>query len=302
MTRPPVLADRDEAGKTNVPVREVIGLHLRKLRNERGITASNAGEVIGASVAKVSRLERGLLPFRPEDLAALLTLYGLNRFEQEMIISVAVGNRDLDRWDRNAPAPETVKYIPLDEVVKNRFVQTADLIRSYDPLAVPELLQTPAYATALYCASRYPPPPPSVVERAVMGLQARQQVLESDKSPLLWVVVEEPALRRPVGGAAVHSQQLSALISAARNPKIRIRINPMGTSFLPICGPFTVFRFVGGTQMVAVHDLGVDKIADWKYDEERVMTFERAAIAARPSSKTTAILTTIRADLYPDHT
>jgi hypothetical protein len=79
--------------------------------------------------------------------------------------------------------------------------QAAVLIRSYDVQYIPGLLQAPAYARAVLAL-----PGGSVGERAerlhAVRMQ-RQQILHRQQPPHLWAVIDEAALRRPIGGTAV---------------------------------------------------------------------------------------------------
>ena len=56
----------------------------------------------------------------------------------------------------------------------------------------------------------------------------RQRVLEREQPPELWAILDEAALRRPVGGPGVMREQLSHLAAMARRPNIVVQAIPLG--------------------------------------------------------------------------
>ncbi|MER6830861.1 helix-turn-helix transcriptional regulator [Streptosporangium sp. NPDC000563] len=281
-----------ESDKTLVG-RKLVGARLREMRLAQNLTQGEAAKAIRATGSKISRMEEGLRGLRPNDLSDLLTLYGVtDRHQQAMLISVATGERNADWWDQRS--------LPLEEAVRWHREGTATLIRSYNPTAVPDLLQTPECAAALFRTSRHPQPSQDLVDHAVKYLQQRQHALDTDDGPRFWAVIEEPALWRPIGGITAHLKQLDALIERIQNPRIRIWVNPMDTTFMPRCAPFSIFRFPIESQKTVIHDLGAEHVSDWRGDEERVMTFDRLVIAARAHTATAGILTKIRNRIHAE--
>src|SRR5256885_2200676 len=62
--------------------------------------------------------------------------------------------------------------------------------------------------------------------------------------PPLWAVVDEGALRRPIGGPAVMRDQLDALIATTRRPRIRLQVIPFHVGgHAAAGGAFTILRF-----------------------------------------------------------
>ena len=58
----------------------------------------------------------------------------------------------------------------------------------------------------------------------VAGRMDRQAILHRDVPPLLWVVMDEAVLRRPVGGRQVMAEQLDQLVEMAQRPNILIQV------------------------------------------------------------------------------
>lgn len=268
--------------------RQMVGARLRQLRLQHNLKQATAAETIDASIAKISRMECGYVPFQRRDLLDLLTLYGVtDPYQQETLISVALGQRAPAWWDGHD--------VPLDETVLWSHEQAADLIRTYQPHLVPELLRTEEYAQAAHQAGRYPPPPEPATKSAVANLLRRQQMLR-DRGTTLWAVIDEPALWRPIGGDLdAHIRQLDALAAASRAQNVTIQIVPMESPYLPSSAPFTIFRLPGNTaQILAVHRYAGDEIADLQASEQHGLLFDQLIAVAAPRRQTPQILTLIR--------
>jgi hypothetical protein len=90
---------------------------------------------------------------------------------------------------------------------------------------VPGLLQTEDYARAILRAGR-PRDGEAEIERLVAARMARQAILTREHPPLLWVVLNEAVLRRPVGGRAVMRAQIAHLAAAAQSRHTVIQVLP----------------------------------------------------------------------------
>jgi len=103
----------------------------------------------------------------------------------------------------------------------------ARVLRSFEPLVVPGLLQTEVYARALL-TNRIAATDDT--EEIVAARMERQAILAREQPPELWVLIDEAVLRRPVGGVAVMREQVSELAKAARRPNIIIQVVPAATA------------------------------------------------------------------------
>ena len=81
-------------------------------------------------------------------------------------------------------------------------------LRSFEPLVIPGLLQTEDYARAVL-RTRVKVTDEEIDEMVTARMD-RQSILAQDKPPMLWSIVDEGVLRRPVGGAATMGGQLVA--------------------------------------------------------------------------------------------
>jgi hypothetical protein len=116
-------------------------------------------------------------------------------------------------------------------------------IRTYQGQLVPGLLQTEAYMRALM-RSTLRDRRPEEIDRRVSVRLTRQQLLTRDDGPQLWAVVDEAALRRPVGGVKVLRAQLERLVEATTLPRVSLQVLPFEVgAHAAMAGAFTILRF-----------------------------------------------------------
>ena len=97
----------------------------------------------------------------------------------------------------------------------------ASVIKLFEAIVVPGLLQLPEYASALIEASGVPH-----VDEVVARRMARQEALDRAPSPILWVVLTESVLDWPMGGPGVMRKQLAHLLELSELPNVGIRVIP----------------------------------------------------------------------------
>jgi uncharacterized protein DUF5753 len=98
-------------------------------------------------------------------------------------------------------------------------------IYEYAGHVVPGLLQTEAYARAL-CRAWTPEASESEIDERVVSRMSRQDRLTGDSSPVLWALLDEVVLRRPVGGSAVMHEQLAKLLPLVDTLNTTIQVLP----------------------------------------------------------------------------
>ena len=119
----------------------------------------------------------------------------------------------------------------------------ATLIRTYEGQLVPGLLQTEDYMRAVI-AGAHLDELAEEAERRVALRMARQTLLTRPDAPRLWAVIDEAALRRPVGRPEVMRGQLERLIDATKLTNVVLQILPFGAGAHPgMVGAFSILRF-----------------------------------------------------------
>ncbi|HEX2810679.1 MAG TPA: helix-turn-helix transcriptional regulator [Kineosporiaceae bacterium] len=218
--------------------RILVGAQLRRLREAKGITRDDAGYVIRGSGSKISRLELGKVSFKERDISDLLSHYGVHDGDQREAILTLARDANAPGWWHNYDdvLPQWFEtYVGLEEA--------ASMIRTYEVQFIPGLLQTDDYARAVMIAGR-PDLPSDEIEKRVKLRSARQELLTRTPAPRFWAVVDEGALRRPIGGSRVMRAQLEHLLDLRELNNISVQIMPFRFGgHAAEGGAFSILRF-----------------------------------------------------------
>jgi hypothetical protein len=275
-----------EGGPT--ALRIMLGGHLRRMREAAGISRADAGWQIRASESKVSRMELGRVGFKERDVSDLLDLYEMkDTQERERLMELARAANNPGWWSRYGDVMPSWfgNYVGLEVAAK--------LIRTYELLFVPGLLQTEDYARAVVQFGKVYLPSEEINQRVALRV-TRQQILTRPDPARLWVVLDEAALHRPVGGREVMREQIEYLIEAAQRPNVTLQIMPFSSVGYPDAGgAFSILRFPEGDLPDVVYiehaasALYLDKLEDL---DEYAAIMEALTIAAAPVSATQGLL------------
>ena len=283
-----------EPGSGPTVRRILMGTQLRRLREAKGITREDAGYHIRASESKISRMELGRVSFKERDVVDLLALYGVeDAAERETLVTLAREANAAGWWHQYADVlPDWYQtYVGLEEA--------ASVLRVYEVQFVPGLLQTASYARAVVVRGR-PSASEDEVERRVSMRVTRQELLTKQSGPRLWAIVDEAALRRPVGSPAVFREQLEHLIELTQDARITLQIAPLGAGPIAEAGAFTIMRFPDEDlpDVVYLEQLTSALYLDKREDVERYSeVMERLSVESEPPERTADILRDILADL-----
>jgi transcriptional regulator with XRE-family HTH domain len=235
------MADQARPGGSPTVLRMILARQLRALREKAGLSYEQAAEAIYSSEATIRRMEHAEGGLKPLTVKALLTAYGVTD-AREIAAFVALAKDAGKRgwwhsYDDILP-PWFKTAIALEE--------SATLIRAYEPQVIPGLLQTEGYIRAITAAS-FPAAAPDFTERAVALRLARQQLLSRADPPHYWVVLDETALRRPIGGPQVMRGQIGHLIRAGEQANVTVQVIPFAAGWHPaLYGMFWIYRFPEG--------------------------------------------------------
>jgi transcriptional regulator with XRE-family HTH domain len=227
-----------QPGSGSMVRRILLGSQLRRLREAKGITREDAGYTIRASESKISRMELGRVSFKERDVTDLLSLYGVDdEAERGALVDLVREANQAGWWHSFSDAmPNWFQtYVGLEEA--------AALIRIYEVQFIPGLLQTEDYMRALMTLNR-PNLDRSEVDRRINVRMRRQKLVTENEGPRLWAIVDEAALRRPVGGPTVMRAQIQRLIDAADMPNVVLQVMPFRFGgHAAESGAFTILRF-----------------------------------------------------------
>ena len=212
-----------------------LGIELQRLRREAGLSCKAAGEQLGWSASKVSRLETGHRVLTSEDVSALLVVYGVTGAERDRLLGM-VQRADEPGWwvtgDQRL-TDQSRTFLHLES--------GATSITDVELALVPGLLQLPEYVRALMASVGIPD---QDIEPRVARRLGRQAILSRERPPRLHAILDEAVLRRAVGGPSVMARQLRHLIEAARRRHITVQVVPFDVGgHAAIDGSFVLLEF-----------------------------------------------------------
>jgi transcriptional regulator with XRE-family HTH domain len=275
--------------------RMLVGARLRRLRAEAGLTREEAAEAIRASEWKIHRLENGQVGFKERDIIDLLGRYGVSDpAEVADFLALAREANAPGWWQHYGDVlPQWFRtYVDLESA--------ASLIRTYEGQFVPGLLQTDGYMRAVVQGAHLEESAEEVGRRVRLRM-ARQVLLTRQDPPRLWAVVDEAALRRPVGGREVMRGQLERLVEATKLPNITLQILPFNSgAHAAMAGAFSVLRFPDRElpDVVYLEHLTSALYLDKRDEVERYMNvMEVLCVESEPPARTVDLLTGILDEL-----
>ncbi|MGW6454684.1 helix-turn-helix domain-containing protein [Streptomyces sp. NPDC055078] len=234
--------------QTNSPqpsvVRSQLGALLTQLRQDAELKQSEAAQRAGTDPGTLSRIEAGLRGMKPATAERLLDCYHVSdpavRDEVLELIRLDAGQRRRPAWwkrHHEVLSPTAFDgYLALEAAAQE--------IRNYEPLIIPGLLQTPAYAQAVITAMR---PELTAVQaaRLVEIRMARQRKIlgatEPGRTFRFHALIDETALLHLPGSVAVMSEQLEHLTAACDHPQTTVRLSPLASRPHPgLAGAFVI--------------------------------------------------------------
>ncbi|MFJ3965426.1 helix-turn-helix transcriptional regulator [Streptomyces sp. NPDC090036] len=206
---------------------------LRRLREEAGLKQAQLGAIIFCTGSLIGMIENGKrVPTRDfsERVDAALGTGGVfSRLVGLVLRSV------LPTWFQPFAAMEA----------------RASYISTYQAQLVYGLLQTSDYARAVLATGL-----PDELDDMLAARLDRQRILDREHPPMVWVVLDEAALYRPIGGPVVMRDQLAHLLSFRGKRWVRIQVLPFAAGeHASLIGSFTAMRFGDDPDMVYSEDL-----------------------------------------------
>jgi transcriptional regulator with XRE-family HTH domain len=264
---------------------------LRTLREQAGLSGAEVAKRLGMSPSKISRIETGNSGLQIEDVAALLGLYQVPASVRDELLDLVRRSEERGWWTRQPGLPQLWRSL-ID------FEAKATRVQNYEALVVPGLLQTAEYARAIIQGVA-PTVSEAELDNLVAARMARQAVLTRSSAPQFFAVVDEGALRRPVGESGVMRRQLHHLLGAAEQPHVTLRVVPLvAGAYAGLRGPFVILEFVEEPALVFMENHGTGLFLE----EEADLAAYRLALgtilhAALAPAATTELITQIATEL-----
>ncbi|MEU0271599.1 helix-turn-helix transcriptional regulator [Streptomyces sp. NPDC006307] len=224
--------------------RALIGKELRHLREAAGHSQDSLGELLFVSGSFIGQLELGIRRIQPEMAVRLDEILGTNGF-----------------FVRNCGAPSKSKYPDhFAEAAEAEAIAVA--IKEYAPQLIPGLLQTEAYARAVFRGGR-PTATEDTIDHLTQVRLERAQVLDDPTRPVFWTVLDEAVLRCQVGGPAVMAEALRHVAQFARRHRIIVQVVPFSTgAHMASEGALKLMAFDDAPPLAYLQALGTGRLED----------------------------------------
>lgn len=223
--------------------RRRLGIELRRLREQSGITIETVADRSGFSSSKVSRIETGHIGASPRDVREMLAIYGVHGTDADDLVQVARDARGKGWWHLYGPIL-TGAFVGLEA--------EATAIKAYEAQLVPGLLQTPMYAEQVIRAAKRDIGAEELARRVELRMK-RQSLLIQDEPLELWIMLDEAAVHRVVGSAATMRDQLRHLVSTMGLPNVTVQVLPFSAgAHAGMDGNFTVLEYADAPELDVV--------------------------------------------------
>ncbi|KUL24476.1 helix-turn-helix domain-containing protein [Streptomyces regalis] len=217
--------------RTNPTGRQLrLGTELRKLRERAGLTATEAGQLLGSKQTLISNIEAGRAGVSAERVRTLACHYDCP--DKALIGAIAdmTGHRERGWWEqyRDQLSPPLLDLAELEHHARS--------LRDSTTARIPGLLQTREYALEIFRQAVTELSPPDIEHRLTFRIK-RQAILFREDHPTPYeAIIHEAALRMKVGGATVARQQLQHLIDMSDRGHITVRAVPFDAGAYPGSG------------------------------------------------------------------
>ncbi|MGH3764165.1 MAG: helix-turn-helix domain-containing protein [Pseudonocardiaceae bacterium] len=212
--------------------REALGIRLREIRKEAGLTGRALAVGIGCHYTKISRIENGSQAPTEENIKAWCRVCRTEAQIPDLIATARSIESMYVEWQRQTRAG--MKRLTLSSVP--RYERTT-LFRIYEHNIIPGLFQTAEYSAAMLSYFIDFLNTPNDLDAAVEARMERQRIVYSGIRRFV-VVLEEQAIRVRVGDLDTMAGQLDRLLGVMSLPRVSLGI-------IPEAVPRTVFTSVG---------------------------------------------------------
>lgn len=197
-----------------------LGRELRALREDIGIGIAAAAAALGRDPIWLVQIEVGQERISVDDLLRLFEVYGVSDDSVRGGLVELATRSGGPSWLR--PHVPWLKELERDFIVLE---SEASAVRAFGIMLIPDLMRTEAYARTIITAIRLPGAPVTV-EQELDLLLSRQRHRVAGCGRRLHVIVDEQAVRRPVGDREIMAGQLRHLVERGRHDDAVVQLIP----------------------------------------------------------------------------
>ncbi|MFE4691590.1 helix-turn-helix domain-containing protein [Streptomyces sp. NPDC056749] len=196
-----------------------LGCELRKLRERAGLTATQAGQLLGVKQNQISNMEAGRVGVSPERVRTLAGHYRYADTEVVAALCDMTADRTRGWWEEY----REILPSPLLDLAESE--HHAARLRTAVTVHIPGLLQTPEHAREIFRQDAPELSPPDIEHRVSYRIK-RQAVLFRSAPTAQHVVIHEAALRMQFGGTEVTRRQLEHLVEMSTLDHVVLQVLP----------------------------------------------------------------------------
>lgn len=194
-----------------------LGTELRKLRERAGLTAAEAGQLLGVKPNQISNMEAGRAGVSAERVRTVACNYECSDTALIKALVGMTGDRTRGWWE------EYRDLLPRPVLDLAELEHHSNSLLAATTARIPGLLQTREYALEIFRQAVTELSPPDIEHRLSFRIK-RQAILYREDSPTPYeAIVHEAALRMKVGGPTVTRQQLQYLLDMSERDHITLR-------------------------------------------------------------------------------
>jgi hypothetical protein len=242
------------------------------------------------SASKISRVETGRVSVSARDVRDLLRIYGVPDAQRDSLIQLARESRQKGWWQTygGGVQPHLATYLGMES--------EAAEIRHYNVARIPTLLQTEDYARAVVRAGRAGNPYPITPDKSVEMVMERQRLARASP-PEVWAVLDEAALRRQVGSAAVMRAQIEHLLELSSSLPVFLQFIPFSSgAYAAMDLPFVILAFPDPADpdvVCTAYQTGVLWIEDASEVHRYDLSFRHLQAAALSLADSASLMTSV---------
>src|SRR3954454_23090090 len=213
---------------------------LRRLRRERELTQDLVASEMEWSLSKLIRIENGTVAISVSDLRSLLAYYGMHDAQRvDPLLDLARAAKRRMWWDEYRAELHAALLTFVG------FESEATDIGTFQPILLPGLVQTEAYARALQRGLRPDLDEKQIDRRVEFRMRRQSELFKRDDPPRFLAVLDESVLlRQPAPDARLMREQLTHLMEFAQQPYATIQVIPFAAGVhRGWDGNFTVMGF-----------------------------------------------------------
>jgi DNA-binding XRE family transcriptional regulator len=237
-----------------------LGAELRKLRNEAGLTIVDLGNQVGLSKSTVARIETGEKVPDDTEIKTILGALGVTGARRDAVLE-AGKEAHRSNWLATGAVGLPHQLMTLVD-----FEVTAKKITHVNLALVPGLLQTRDYAHAVFVGTSVPP---GEIDTRVAIRRGRQEILTRPNPVEYLAILDESALRRPVGGPKAITAQLRHILTMGEHSNITVQVLPTQLgAHAAIGGSYVLHEFANESPVVHLEQYRTGTFLDQREDVE----------------------------------